>query len=80
MILFDIVIVLFIGLLTVFGFWKDLFKQVIMLAGVVGGYLRATGLYEQASKFFYKIGPSSAELISFRAIFVAFIVAAALAG
>ncbi|MCG6534538.1 MAG: CvpA family protein [Syntrophales bacterium LBB04] len=78
--MFDIIVLAFIGILTIVGFWKGMVKQLFGLAGVVAGYVLALRYYQPCSKFLTSIHPGTARVISFIAIVLACMLVAHLIG
>jgi membrane protein required for colicin V production len=79
--MFDVIVLAVVGVSTVLGLWKGLVRQVLGLAGVVGGYVIAMKFYAPlAAKFLPRFLPVTGHVISFLAIFIACIIAASIVG
>ncbi len=78
--MFDIIVLVVIGILTIIGLWKGVVKQLFGLLGVLAGYFLAMRFYQPGSKFLTSIYPGTAKLISFIAIFLVCILVAHLIG
>ncbi len=79
--MFDVIVLGVVGISTLLGLWKGLVRQVVGLAGLVGGYVMAVKFYGPfAAKFLTGFRPATASVISFLAIFVACIIAASIIG
>jgi membrane protein required for colicin V production len=79
--MFDVIVLAVVGVSTLLGLWKGLVRQVVGLAGVVGGYVLAMKFYGPlAAKFLAGFRPATGSVISFLAIFIACIIAASIIG
>jgi membrane protein required for colicin V production len=77
----DIMIMGILGLTTVCGLWKGMIRQIVILIGVVCGYIISSKLYVPIARILPKnVEPGSAEIISFIIIFIACIIAASVLG
>jgi membrane protein required for colicin V production len=77
---FDVVVVIVICVLTLFGLWNGMIRQLFSLAGVIAGYLIAMRFFQPASKYLTSFHSGMAKAISFVAIFVTCIIIAHLLG
>jgi membrane protein required for colicin V production len=78
--MFDIIVLLIIGLLTIMGFFSGMVKQIFGLVGVVAGYMLAMRYYQLCSKYLTTFHPGTAKALSFIAIFLACIIVAHIIG
>ena len=79
--MFDIVVLVVVGVPALLGLWKGLARQAAGLAGVAAGYVIAVKFYGPLSaKFLTGFRPATGNVISFLAIFVACIIAASIIG
>ena len=78
--MFDIIVIVVIGILTIMGFWKGLVRQLFGLAGVIAGYILAMMYYQPCSKFLTSFHPGTAKAIGFIAIFLVCMLIAHLIG
>ncbi len=79
--MFDIIVLALVGILTLFGLWKGLVRQVVGLAGVAAGYLIAMKFHGPlAARFLTGFRPAMGSVIGFLVIFIACIIAASIIG
>ena len=79
--MFDVIVLAVVGLSTLLGLWKGMVRQVVGLAGVVGGYMLAMKFYGPlATRFLTGFRPATGVVISFLVIFIACIIAASIIG
>lgn len=81
MTLFDIIVVVVVGLSILRGSWKGLVRQIVGLAGVAAGYVAAMHFYGSFTPRFLKgFSPPVGHIIAFLGIFVACMIAASILG
>ena len=78
--MFDITVLAIIGILTIFGLYNGMAKQLFGFVGLVAGYMLAMRYYQQCSKLLTSFHPGLAKAISFMAIFIACILIAHIIG
>lgn len=66
----DIIVLVVIGLTTVFGIWKGLISQAFSIAGIVGGYFAAVRYYARLAGHLTFMNPAAAKILSFAVIFI----------
>jgi membrane protein required for colicin V production len=77
----DMMILAVLGLTTACGLWKGMIRQIVILAGVICGYIISSKLYAPVARILPKnIEPGTAKIISFIIIFITCIIAASVLG
>jgi membrane protein required for colicin V production len=67
---FDIIVLVIVGILTVIGLWKGMVRQLFGLAGLIAGYMLALRFYGPFSRFLTGLSPGAAKTTSFIIIFL----------
>ena len=79
--MFDIIVLVVVGILAFSGLWRGVARQVVGIAGIAAGYAVATRLYAPlAAKFLSWFRPATGHVISFLAIFFVCIIAVSIIG
>ncbi len=79
--MFDIGVLIVVGLLTLRGLWRGFVRQVVGLVGVAAGYVLAMRFYGPvAARFLSGFSPAVGHIVAFVAIFVACMIAASIIG
>jgi membrane protein required for colicin V production len=74
----DIVVLIVISLLTAYGIWKGVIKQIFSIAGIICGYVVATQYYIPLSTYLKFSDPNLGKIVSFIIIFIACVIVATL--
>ena len=79
--MFDIVVLVLIGVPALLGLWKGLVRQVIGLAGVAAAYIVAMKFFAPlAARYLSGFRPATGSVVAFLVIFFACLIAASLIG
>jgi membrane protein required for colicin V production len=77
----DMMLLGILGLTTVCGLWKGMIRQIVILAGVICGYIISSKFYAPAARILPKnVEAGTAKIISFILIFIVCIIAASVLG
>jgi membrane protein required for colicin V production len=77
----DMMILAIFALTTACGLWKGMIRQIVILTGVVCGYIISSKLYTPVARILPgNMEPGTAKIISFIIIFIACIIAASVLG
>ncbi|HTZ19156.1 MAG TPA: CvpA family protein [Dissulfurispiraceae bacterium] len=74
--IFDIIVLVIIGLTTAFGIWKGMVSQIFSIAGIIGGYFAAVRYYTPLASHMTFMDAGVAKIVSFFLIFVLCIIIA----
>jgi membrane protein required for colicin V production len=79
--MFDIIVLVVVGILAFSGLWRGVARQVVGIAGIAAGYVVATRLYRPLSaKFLSSFRPATGHVIGFLAVFFACVITASIIG
>jgi membrane protein required for colicin V production len=77
----DMMILGLLGLTTACGLWKGLIRQIVILTGVICGYIISSRLYLPVARILPgSVEPATAKITSFIVIFILCIIAASVLG
>jgi membrane protein required for colicin V production len=70
----DIIVLIVICLMTIYGIWKGFIRQILSIAGIVVGYIVAVKYYADLASYLKLSDPNLAKIISFIILFVACVI------
>jgi membrane protein required for colicin V production len=77
----DVLVVGIFGLATAFGLWKGMVRQIVTLAGIIGGYIISSKLYGTVAGMLPKgMEPGLAKVLGFLLVFIVCVIASLVLG